>query len=158
MEGNRWFNSLFLLVLTMVFVFHRGITTCHARPAAAPARNRGGGGFVQTRGANFFMNGKPFYLNGFNAYWMMIFAADPSTKSKVTDAFQEASKYGMNIARTWAFNEGDYKPLQSSPGTYDEEIFKVKKNIINSFFLGNSFFFSLFPMHWSGIALITRKS
>lgn len=70
------------------------------------------------------MNGKPFYLNGFNAYWMMIFAADPSTKSKVTDAFQEASKYGMNIARTWAFNEGDYKPLQSSPGTYDEEIFK----------------------------------
>ncbi|XVF22234.1 hypothetical protein REPUB_Repub12eG0156000 [Reevesia pubescens] len=96
-------------------IFHPGI--CHARPGP-------GSGFVQTRGTNFVMNGKPFYLNGFNAYWMMMFASDLSTKTKVTDTFREASKYGMNIARAWAFNDGDYKPLQKSPGSYDEDVFK----------------------------------
>ncbi|XVF33034.1 hypothetical protein REPUB_Repub17cG0133500 [Reevesia pubescens] len=98
-------------------IFHSGI--CHARPDVP-----GSCGFVQTRGTNFVMNGKPFYLNGFNAYWMMMFAADPSTKSKVTDTFREASKYGMNIARIWGFNDGDYKPLQNSPGFYNEDVFK----------------------------------
>ncbi|KAE8671224.1 hypothetical protein F3Y22_tig00111983pilonHSYRG00026 [Hibiscus syriacus] len=36
---------------------------------------------------------------------MMVLAADPSTRDKVTDTFREASKYGMNIARAWAFND-----------------------------------------------------
>lgn len=90
------------------------------------------------------MNGKPFYLNGFNAYWMMMFASDPSTRIKVTDTFREASKYGMNVARVWAFNDGDYKPLQNSPGSYNEDVFKVTTDI-HFFLLGNGFV-SLFPM------------
>ncbi|XP_017969627.1 PREDICTED: mannan endo-1,4-beta-mannosidase 4 isoform X2 [Theobroma cacao] len=118
MKGNRSFNSFLLLVLTVMMIFHREI--CHARP------DLGGStfSFVQTRGTNFVMNGKPFYLNGFNAYWMMMFASDPSTRIKVTDTFREASKYGMNVARVWAFNDGDYKPLQNSPGSYNEDVFK----------------------------------
>ncbi|XP_022757678.1 mannan endo-1,4-beta-mannosidase 4 [Durio zibethinus] len=115
MKGNRWFNTFVLLILTLM-IFHRGI--CHARPHPF------GSGFVQTRGTNFVMNGKPFYLNGFNAYWMMMFASDPSTRSKVTDAFREASRHGMNIARIWGFDDGDYKPLQNSPGSYNEDVFK----------------------------------
>ncbi|KVI03426.1 Glycoside hydrolase, catalytic domain-containing protein [Cynara cardunculus var. scolymus] len=43
---------------------------------------------------------------------------------KVTDAFQEASKLGMNVVRTWAFSDGGRKPLQTSPGCYNEDTFK----------------------------------
>lgn len=83
-------------------------------------------GFIQRNGNRFFLNGKPHYFNGFNAYWLMSFAADPSTSSKVTTAFQEASKYGLNLARAFAFNDGGgYKALQTSPGIYDESVFRV---------------------------------
>ncbi|KAI3830263.1 hypothetical protein L1987_04400 [Smallanthus sonchifolius] len=54
----------------------------------------------------------------------MCMASDPSTKSKVSDAFQEASKIGMNMVRTWAFSDGGRKPLQTSPGVYNEDMFK----------------------------------
>ncbi|KAI3444959.1 hypothetical protein Pfo_001624 [Paulownia fortunei] len=80
--------------------------------------------FVETRGSQFVMNGKPFYFNGFNAYWLMYMASDPSTRDKVTDTFGQASKYGMNVARTWAFSDGGYRALQTSPGLYNEDMFK----------------------------------
>ncbi|KAL4578074.1 hypothetical protein LXL04_014190 [Taraxacum kok-saghyz] len=82
------------------------------------------GGFAETRDHQFMVNGKPLYFNGFNAYWLMYMASDPSTRVKVTNAFQEASKLGMNIVRTWAFSDGGSKPLQTSPGFYNENMFK----------------------------------
>ncbi|CAH1418538.1 unnamed protein product [Lactuca virosa] len=80
--------------------------------------------FVETRTHHFMVNGKPLYFNGFNAYWLMCMASDPSTRVKVTDAFQESSKIGMNLVRTWAFSDGGNKPLQTSPGFYNEDMFK----------------------------------
>ena len=80
--------------------------------------------FVKTQGVHFVMNGKTVYLNGFNAYWMMNSASDPSSRSNVTAALQQARQAGMNIARTWAFNDGDWNPLQSSPGHYNEQVFQ----------------------------------
>ncbi|ESW35294.1 hypothetical protein PHAVU_001G223100 [Phaseolus vulgaris] len=89
-------------------------------------------GFIQRNGNRFFLNGKPHYFNGFNAYWLMSFAADPSTSSKVTTAFQEASKYGLNLARAFAFNDGGgYKALQTSPGIYDESVFRALDAVIS---------------------------
>lgn len=85
------------------------------------------GNFVQTMGTQFVLKGKPLYFNGFNSYWLMYMAADPSTRLKVTDTFQQASEYGMNVARTWAFSDGGYRPLQSSPGSYNEDMFKVRR-------------------------------
>ncbi|KAL4362861.1 hypothetical protein GQ457_04G029660 [Hibiscus cannabinus] len=117
MMASRWFYSfIVLLVLTLTVNIH-----CEIHNARSGA---GANGFVQTTGTKFVVNGKPFYINGFNAYWLMVFASDLSTRSKVTDVFREASKYGMNVARTWAFNDGDYKPLQISPGSYNEDVFK----------------------------------
>ncbi|KAJ0823774.1 putative mannan endo-1,4-beta-mannosidase [Helianthus annuus] len=81
--------------------------------------------FAETRKHHFQVNGKRMYFNGFNAYWLMCMASDPSTKTKVSDAFQEASKIGMNIVRTWAFSDGGSKPLQTSPGVYNEDMFKL---------------------------------
>lgn len=84
------------------------------------------GGFVKTRGVQLVVNGSPYYANGFNAYWLMYVASDPSQRNKVSSAFQEASNHGLNIARTWAFSDGaGYKPLQYSPGSYNEEMFQV---------------------------------
>lgn len=84
-----------------------------------------GDGFIRTRGIHFMLNGDPFYANGFNAYWLMYIAADPSQRSKVTDAFREASSHGLTVARTWAFSDGGYRPLQYAPGSYNEDMFKV---------------------------------
>ncbi|KAI3667165.1 hypothetical protein L6452_42214 [Arctium lappa] len=54
----------------------------------------------------------------------MCMASDPSTKTKDTDAFKQASKLGMNVVRTRAFSDGCSKPLQTSPGCYNEDMFK----------------------------------
>lgn len=83
------------------------------------------GGFVKTEGVHFLLNGSPFYANGFNAYWLMFLASDPSQRAKVTSAFQEASSHGLSIGRTWAFSDGGYMPLQFSPGSYSEQMFQV---------------------------------
>lgn len=82
-------------------------------------------GFVRTKGVQFVLNGSPFYANGFNAYWLMFVASDPSQRDKVSSAFQEAANHGLTIARTWAFSDGGYKPLQYSPGSYNEQMFQV---------------------------------
>ncbi|KAL4198683.1 hypothetical protein AMTRI_Chr03g141270 [Amborella trichopoda] len=82
------------------------------------------GGFVQTRGTHFIVNGSPFYVNGFNVYWMVQMASNPSTRGKVTSIFQQASSYGLTEARTWAFSDGGYRPLQISPGSYNEDMVK----------------------------------
>lgn len=73
---------------------------------------------------------RPFYLNGFNAYWLMQLASNPNERAKVTSTLQQASWHGTNVARTWAFSDGGSNPLQISPGFYDENMFKVL--ILNS--------------------------
>jgi mannan endo-1,4-beta-mannosidase len=80
---------------------------------------------VQKKGNQFVVNDQPFYVNGFNTYWLMVFAADQSTRGKVTDLFKQASSVGLTVCRTWAFNDGQWRALQKSPSVYDEEVFKV---------------------------------
>ncbi|KAJ0239013.1 Mannan endo-1,4-beta-mannosidase 7 [Hirschfeldia incana] len=81
-------------------------------------------GFVRTEGVQFSLNGYPYYANGFNAYWLMYVASDPSQRPKISAAFQEASRHGLTVARTWAFSDGGYRPLQYSPGSYNEDMFQ----------------------------------
>ncbi|XP_052729639.1 mannan endo-1,4-beta-mannosidase 7 [Vigna angularis] len=61
----------------------------------------------------------------------MTFAADPSTSSKVTTAFEQASQHGLNLARTMAFNDGGYRALQISPGVYNENVFRALDAVIS---------------------------
>ncbi|KZV37339.1 mannan endo-1,4-beta-mannosidase 5-like [Dorcoceras hygrometricum] len=81
-------------------------------------------GFVRTRGPHFILNGSPFVFNGFNSYWMMHLASDPSERYKVSEVFKEASAAGLTVCRTWAFSDGGDRPLQISPGIYDERVFQ----------------------------------
>ncbi|KAL6508103.1 Mannan endo-1,4-beta-mannosidase 6 [Orobanche gracilis] len=79
---------------------------------------------VQKKGNQFTVNGQPFYVNGFNTYWLMVFAVDKSTREKVSEVFQQASAVGLSVCRTWAFNDGQWRALQKSPSVYDEQVFE----------------------------------
>lgn len=85
---------------------------------------------VQKKGNQFVVNDQPFYVNGFNTYWLMVFAADQSTRGKVSELFKEASSAGLTVCRTWAFNDGQWRALQKSPSVYDEDVFKVPPNCL----------------------------
>ncbi|XP_028094822.1 mannan endo-1,4-beta-mannosidase 6 isoform X4 [Camellia sinensis] len=86
---------------------------------------------VQKKGSQFVVNDQPFYVNGFNTYWLMVFAADQSTRGKVTEVFQQASSVGLTVCRTWAFNDGQWRALQKSPSVYDEEVFKALDFVVS---------------------------
>jgi mannan endo-1,4-beta-mannosidase len=104
-----------------------------------------GDGFIRTRGVQFLLNGNPYYANGFNAYWLMYMGSDQTQRSKVSSAFREASSHGLNVARTWAFSDGGYRPLQYSPGSYNEQMFKVSFTLNLFHFV--LFFFSIFRLN-----------
>ncbi|KAK7847321.1 mannan endo-1 [Quercus suber] len=86
---------------------------------------------VQKKGNQFVVNDQPFYVNGFNTYWLMVFAADQSTRGKVSDLFKQASLVGLTVCRTWAFNDGQWRALQKSPSVYDEEVFKALDFVVS---------------------------
>ncbi|KAE8694989.1 Mannan endo-1,4-beta-mannosidase 6 [Hibiscus syriacus] len=86
---------------------------------------------VQTKGNQFVVNGQPFYVNGFNTYWLMVFAADLSTRGKVSELFQQASSVGLTVCRTWAFNDGQWRALQKSPSVYDADVFKALDFVVS---------------------------
>ncbi|KAI3777357.1 hypothetical protein L1987_47157 [Smallanthus sonchifolius] len=82
--------------------------------------------FVRTKGSHFVINGSPFLFNGFNAYWMMNVAIDPSERHKVSQVLQDAANAGLSVCRTWAFADGGHadNALQISPGVYNERVFQ----------------------------------
>ncbi|PKI35596.1 hypothetical protein CRG98_044050 [Punica granatum] len=71
--------------------------------------NNNGGEFVRINGTHFVVNGKSLYLNGFDAYWLMYMASDPSMRDNVSTTFQHAVQGGMSIGRTFAFRDGEAK-------------------------------------------------
>lgn len=81
--------------------------------------------FVERRGAQLFLDGRPFYPNGWNSYWLMDNAAEPRSRDRVSRMFRTAAEMGLTVCRSWAFNDGAYNALQVSPGHFDERVFKV---------------------------------
>ncbi|KAL9277276.1 hypothetical protein ACSQ67_025175 [Phaseolus vulgaris] len=71
--------------------------------------------FVKVRGVQLVLNERPYYANGYNAYWLMYMASDPSRRNKVSSTFQVAANHGLSIGRTWAFGNGGDRLLQYSP-------------------------------------------
>lgn len=115
------------------FIFFLSVLTVHKSLLSNTVE--AGDDFIRIRGVHFLLNGIPFYANGFNAYWLMYMASDPSQRYKVTNAFREAATHGLTVVRTWAFSDGGYRPLQYSPGSYNEQMFRVcldstQKNIL----------------------------
>jgi mannan endo-1,4-beta-mannosidase len=93
---------------------------------------RRAGGFARANGTRFMVAGRPFYSNGFNAYWLMYMASSPADRSKVIETLDQASRLGARLIRTMAFNDGgSNRPLQISPGVYNEDTFMVRTCIIS---------------------------
>ncbi|KAL5715801.1 mannan endo-1,4-beta-mannosidase [Ranunculus cassubicifolius] len=88
-------------------------------------------GFVKTSNTQFVLNGSPFLFNGFNAYWMMHVAVDPSQRYKVSQVFRDASAVGLTVCRTWAFSDGGDQALQLSPGVYNERVFQALDFVVS---------------------------
>ncbi|KAL6315366.1 hypothetical protein AAG906_000474 [Vitis piasezkii] len=95
------------------------------------ARVHSHGGFVRTEGTRFVLDGSSSLFNGFNSYWMMHVAAEPSERYKVSNTFREAAGAGLSVCRTWAFSDGGDRALQISPGTYDERVFQALDFVIS---------------------------
>lgn len=81
--------------------------------------------FVERNGTQFVLEGKPFYINGWNSYWLMVQSVDEYSRPRVRTMLQAGAKMGLTVCRTWAFNDGDYNALQISPGRFNEQAFKV---------------------------------
>ncbi|KAL3647099.1 Mannan endo-1,4-beta-mannosidase 2 [Castilleja foliolosa] len=86
--------------------------------------------FVERNGTQFIVDGKPFYFNGWNSYWMMDQAVDESRKHRIRAILQAGAKMGLTVCRTWAFNDGDYNALQISPGRFNERVFRSLDYVI----------------------------
>lgn len=82
-------------------------------------------GFVMRNGTQFMLDGKAFYVNGWNSYWLMDHSVDFSSRFKVREMMKIGAKMGLTVCRTWAFNDGHYNALQISPGHFDEQVFQV---------------------------------
>lgn len=115
---QRLISCIFVLfLLSLAFA-------CEAR-VLLDENNANDQGFVRVNGAHFELNGSPFLFNGFNSYWLMHVAAEPSERYKVSEVLREASSAGLSVCRTWAFSDGGDRALQISPGVYDERVFQV---------------------------------
>ncbi|KAJ0975475.1 hypothetical protein J5N97_017440 [Dioscorea zingiberensis] len=88
-------------------------------------------GMVGKKGNQFVLDGRPFFVNGFNTYWLMIFATHEPNKGKVTDVLHQASSVGLNVCRTWAFNDACWMALQITPGVYDENVFQALDFVVS---------------------------
>ncbi|ONI16986.1 hypothetical protein PRUPE_3G132400 [Prunus persica] len=87
-------------------------------------------GFVERNGTQFMLDGKAFYINGWNSYWLMDHSVDEYTKPRVREILQAGATMGLTVCRTWAFNDGDYNALQISPGRFNEQVFKALDHVI----------------------------
>lgn len=87
-------------------------------------------GFVERNGTQFMLDGNAFYVNGWNSYWLMDRAVDEYTKPRVRAMLQAGAKMGLTVCRTWAFNDGGYNALQTSPGRFNEQVFKALDHVI----------------------------
>jgi mannan endo-1,4-beta-mannosidase len=96
-----------------------------ARDVDGAGTGRRSRAFARASGTGFTMGGRPFFSNGFNAYWLMYMASDPGDRSKTSEALDQAASLGAKLVRTWAFSDGGHRALQVSPAMYSEEVFKV---------------------------------
>lgn len=80
--------------------------------------------FVQRNGTQFLVDGKPFYVNGWNSYWLMAQGVDGAARSAVKTVLGRGAEMGLSVCRTWAFYDG-VDGLQSEPGHYTEDFFQA---------------------------------
>lgn len=119
--GNGLFYPILGFASCMAFIYMLfGDVKVNLRPNKGPTME-----FVERNGTQFMVDGRPFYINGWNSYWLMDHAVDAYSRGRVGAMLQAGSKMGLTVCRTWAFNDGTYNALQVSPGAFNERVFQV---------------------------------
>ena len=98
-------------------------------------------GFVATNATHFVVvsdkddNNSVLYVNGWNSYWLMEKSIwGSSSRSKVSKMLKMGAKMGLTVCRTWAFSDGNVpNALQTSPGVFNERVFRVSQIIFKNF-------------------------
>ncbi|KAJ7948322.1 Mannan endo-1,4-beta-mannosidase [Quillaja saponaria] len=123
MAGNGLFYPIlgFATCVTFVYMSFGGLWMRYDEPKLS---------FVETNGTQFFLDGRAFYINGWNSYWLMDHAVDEDNRPRVREMLQAGAKMGLTICRTWAFNDGHYNALQISPGIFNERVFRALDHVI----------------------------
>lgn len=82
--------------------------------------------YITRRDATLRLDGDPFQIDGFNTYYLMVYAADPELRDHVDEVLDKAVDRGLNTLRTWAFNDGadEWNALQPAAGEWSEEVFR----------------------------------
>eukprot|EP00249_Psilotum_nudum_P005232 c18687_g1_i1 orf=613-1914(+) len=86
--------------------------------------------FVQRNGTHFVVDGMPFYINGWNSYWLMAQSIDSSSRSSVRTILRKGAEMGLSVCRTWAFYDGGNDGLQPQQGKYNEQVFRALDYVI----------------------------
>jgi hypothetical protein len=92
-----------------------------SEPTPLTVTNPPASGFVQRVGNRLTLDGKTFFWNGSNQYYLFY-----KSHYMVDDVFNDAVKLGLTCMRTWGFCDGKYQGsycFQPSAGTYDEPTF-----------------------------------
>ncbi len=89
--------------------------------------------FVSVKNGEFDLKGARFYPLGTNAYYLHKYACAGDTNS-IHELFKNMNNLGMNVLRTWAFNDGgdenDIFTLQYAPYKYNEKSFQKLDYVI----------------------------
>lgn len=85
-----------------------------ATPATAAAHGRGG--FVQARGTELFLDGRPFRFAGANNSYLMYGADGLGNQTNVTNVLDDAVESRFDVMRMWAFFDvqDPYEPDRAS--------------------------------------------
>ncbi|QDZ17672.1 glycoside hydrolase [Chloropicon primus] len=88
---------------------------------------------ISKDGTSFSLDGKDFYVHGFNQPQMMTHAADESGRGKILEVLGDAELHGFNVMRMWAFNDGhsQWNSLQLYPGVFDEKVFRALDYVLH---------------------------
>ena len=106
--------------------------------------------------------GRPYTIAGTNFYPALAQAASlGASRDNVTAVFQAMQSLGMNVMRTWAFNDGppgSFQAVQTSPGQLEEPILRLSTVNLNSnpktnLKTSNPYLDTMYPMQKSRRAL-----
>ncbi|XAR55690.1 Mannan endo-1,4-beta-mannosidase [Bertholletia excelsa] len=130
--GKLPLNYIWGLYTLIILLLLRNYCSSSWLPSSWSRSSASSSKFIRIRSNRFYVDGSSnFLFTGFNSFWLMNVAADPTRKHKVSEVFREAATAGLTVCRTWAFSDGGPAALQISPGVYDQHMFQALDFVIS---------------------------